>query len=373
MNQSLSAAPKKQRQSNVELLRLVAMFLIVLTHANIFSLGRPKGAVFDADFEWNTLRFTVQSFSYIGVNLFILISGYFAIKPKFRAVSTFLFQILFFSLFCLACLWLYGLVWGPQLVKPSMWGNAFMILTKYNWFIAAYLLLMVFAPALNALCETASRTRLGFVILALFAASTYLGWMTHYCKEFNDGYSFVSLVLLYLIGRYLRLHRHWHFHRPRWQDAALFLLYVLVNTALAVYRRNNPYRMSLFALNNPLQIYGTVCFFLFFIKINLQSSVVNSLAHGTFGIFLLQMHPQIMPLFRKAVKYLFANNGHVLFSVQALGLVLLFCLLGILIDRLRQPVWALIDQPLQNLYSKVKDRLLRCRSPRDLCRPKKLE
>ena len=32
----------KQRLSNIELLRLVAMFLIVLTHANFFSLGRPK-------------------------------------------------------------------------------------------------------------------------------------------------------------------------------------------------------------------------------------------------------------------------------------------------------------------------------------------
>ena len=78
----------KQRQSNIELLRLVAMFLIVVTHTNLFSLGRPKIDVFHTEPVWVSFRFALQSFTYIGVNLFILISGYFSIRPPGRPKTT---------------------------------------------------------------------------------------------------------------------------------------------------------------------------------------------------------------------------------------------------------------------------------------------
>ncbi len=347
----------KQRQSNIELLRIVAMFLIVLTHANIFSLGRPKMANFEAEPVWTGVRFAVQSFSYIGVNLFILISGYFGIKPRFKAVSSFLFYVLFFSLFCLLGLWIVGLAIGQPLVKPEMWGNALRILTKYNWFIPAYLMLMLFAPALNSWCAAATRRQLLLATLLLFAASTYLGWMTHGLKEFLDGYSFPSLILLYLIGRYLRLHGGYLMRRSRRTDMIHFLAYVAVNTALALWRIPHPYEMSLFALNNPLQLYGTVCFFAYFTKLHFQNQTVNSIARSTFGIFLLQMHPQVMPWFRKAVKYLYGNAGHGLFSAEVVGLVIAFCIAGILIDRLRAPLWRQIDEPLDRLYHRLKAKL----------------
>ena len=347
-----------QRQTNIELLRLVAMFLIVFSHTNLFSLGRPQGAVFTNEFTWNTLRFAAQSVSCIGVNLFVLISGYFSIKPKFRSVSGLLFQVLFFSLICLGFIELFGLLSGQRLVTLGMLGNAFRILTKYNWFISAYLMLVVFAPMLNSFCNTASRVKLGAVILLFFAASTYLGWATRCSKEFNDGFSFVSFVLLYLVGRYLQLHHHGLVNRPARTDAIHFLFYVVLNTAIAVWRRDNPYKMSVFALNNPLGLYGALCFFLFFSKLKLQNSTLNALAKGTFGIFLLQMHPQVMPLFRKMVKYLYANCNHALFSAQMLLLTLVFCLAGLALDRLRRLIWDKLDFPLNGIYLRLKQRLL---------------
>ena len=272
-------------------------------------------------------------------------------------IRSFLYYVLFFSLFCLLGLWIVGLAIGQPLVKPEMWGNALRILTKYNWFIPAYLMLMLFAPALNSWCAAATRRQLLLATLLLFAASTYLGWMTHGLKEFLDGYSFPSLILLYLIGRYLRLYGGYLMRRSRRTDMIHFLAYVAVNTALALWRIPHPYEMSLFALNNPLQLYGTVCFFVYFTKLHFQNQTVNSIARSTFGIFLLQMHPQVMPWFRKAVKYLYGNAGHGLFSAEVVGLVIAFCIAGILIDRLRAPLWRQIDEPLDRLYHRLKAKL----------------
>ena len=348
----------KQRQSNIELLRLVAMFLIVFTHTNFFSLGRPKIAAYNAEPVWITIRFGLQSLTYIGVNLFILISGYFAIKPRFRSVCAFLFQILFFSLSVIGILFIIGEFTGQTLVKWSYLGDAFMVLSRYNWFIPAYLLLMLFAPMINDFCEKASRLQLGMFIVLLLAASSYLGWGLHYSKEFNDGYSFVSMILLYITGRYLRLHHYWLVNRSYKVDAAFFLLYVVINTALALWRIQNPYRMSLFALNNPIQLYGAVCFFLFFTKIQIQSTLINKLAMGTFGIFLLQMHPHVIPHFRNLIKTLNSNLEHGTSVLILFGVVLLFCLAGILMDIPRQKLWNRIDTPLMNLYERIKGSIL---------------
>ncbi|MBQ0080247.1 MAG: acyltransferase family protein [Alistipes sp.] len=344
----------KQRQSNIELLRLVAMFLIVFTHTNFFSLGRPKIAAYNEEPFWITMRFGLQSFTYIGVNLFILISGYFSIKPKFRAVCAFLFQILFFSLAILGIIFLVGLVIDHPLVKWKYLGDAFLILTRFNWFIPSYLILMLFAPMINSFCQNSTRFELGTFIILLFAASSYLGWSERYCKEFNDGYSFVSLILLYVIGRFLRLHQCWLTNRSWKVDASHFVIYVVVNTAIALWRMNNPYKMSLFALNNPIQLYGAVCFFLFFTKIKLQSNVINTLAKGTFGIFLLQMHPQVIPHFRKLIQYLNSNMQHGLFVATLFVVVLIFCVLGIVADKPRQWLWNKVDVPLMNFYERIK-------------------
>ena len=62
------------RQSNFELLRIVAMLLIVAHHF-LIATGR-------LDYRSGTLRGgeLVNSFCVVGVNCFILISGYFGIK-----------------------------------------------------------------------------------------------------------------------------------------------------------------------------------------------------------------------------------------------------------------------------------------------------
>ena len=347
----------KQRLSNIELLRLVAMFFIIFTHTNFFSLGRPKIQSFNDEPIWTIIRFGEQSLTYIGVNLFILISGYFSIKVHVKSIIAFLFQILFFSLIVLAILFTIGIAIHKPLVTLHHLGDAFMIITRFNWFIPAYLLLMLFSPMLNGFCARAKKLELGLFIIILAGASSYLGWGTHYCKEFNDGYSFVSLILLYVIGRYLQLHRGWLSTRSWKIDVFHFSLYVLLNTIIAIWRIKNPYRMSLFALNNPIQLYGALCFFLFFSKLQFQNKIINKLAKGTFGIFLLQMHPQVIPYFRKIVQYMYSYLSHGLFSAAILLLVLIFCLLGILLDIPRQWLWNKIAPNVSNYTSKIENKI----------------
>ena len=84
----------KVRQSNLELLRIVAMFLVLMVHANFLSLKAPIHE--DGIDCFVILKCFVQSISIVCVNVFILISGYFGIKLKIKSITNFCFNVSFF-------------------------------------------------------------------------------------------------------------------------------------------------------------------------------------------------------------------------------------------------------------------------------------
>ena len=92
----MDAARKNVRSSNFELLRIISMILIIAHHYAVHS-----GFSFDAA-SMSLHRFFVQFLSSggkIGVNLFVLISGYFLLDSTFRikkAIRLFA-EVLFYS------------------------------------------------------------------------------------------------------------------------------------------------------------------------------------------------------------------------------------------------------------------------------------
>ena len=88
----------KERDSNIELLRIIATIFILIVHCNGWFLQEWGGISTwsaDRDFFVGLTRATIQSITYIGVDLFVLISGFYAIKPKMKSVLN-LFSILAF-------------------------------------------------------------------------------------------------------------------------------------------------------------------------------------------------------------------------------------------------------------------------------------
>lgn len=85
---------KKVRQSNIELLRMIAMFMILVIHANMVSLPHPT----TDDLLSNTIptitRYFIESFGIVGVDIFVLISGWFLINTRAKSFYSFFFQIL---------------------------------------------------------------------------------------------------------------------------------------------------------------------------------------------------------------------------------------------------------------------------------------
>lgn len=84
----------KTRQSNLELLRIIAIFMILVIHANMISLSRPTSAELIANPLATTTRYFIESLGIVGVNIFVLISGWFLINTRSKSFLSLSFQIL---------------------------------------------------------------------------------------------------------------------------------------------------------------------------------------------------------------------------------------------------------------------------------------
>ena len=91
----------KTRDSNMELLRIVAMLLLMVVHANFRALPKPDAAVIAAQPVSAFLQFLTEGFSIVGVNVFVMLSGWYGIRPRMVRFAELVFQLLFFGVICL--------------------------------------------------------------------------------------------------------------------------------------------------------------------------------------------------------------------------------------------------------------------------------
>ena len=125
---------KSQRQSGVELLRIIAIFMVLAGHANARVLGLPLPSDFVSSTSSSVVRMLLSSVVVAGVNIFVMISGWFGIHAKPRGLAKLLFQVFF-------------LLWGIYAVF-LLTGNATLnahdikvclTLTEEYWFVMAYI------------------------------------------------------------------------------------------------------------------------------------------------------------------------------------------------------------------------------------------
>lgn len=154
----------KERRSNWELLRIVAMIMIVYAHLSCHGVMHVTDATHAYEL-WATGTFANRCFASlmsaggrVGVALFFMLSGYFCLnreKPSvFRTTSLVAFYVLVLSIACiLISTWDIHVSGLTRLfvvratkamlacVAPISWGG--------YWFVTAYVLLMLVSPLYN--------------------------------------------------------------------------------------------------------------------------------------------------------------------------------------------------------------------------------
>lgn len=327
----------KARESNIELLRIITMLLIVLLHANYFSLGPPSQEATIYSPVSSFLRVFAEQICIVGVDVFVMISGWFGIKPSFKGMCSLLYQVLFWGvIFTFVGFVLHSTVSIESLVMVVWFGSAY-------WFIVSYIGLYVISPILNTFVRESSQKRFLFLLLVFFATEFIYGWVAD-SDSFNGGYSIISFVGLYLLARYLRLYS---VKLRSIKPTTAIIMFLICSLIPAVYSflgfRNGWLQLRCISYISPLVIASSVFLFFFFTKLEFRSRAINWIACSVLSVYLVHQHPVVIPYFQSYVQML-ATSGYstsICVTIILLSTVLLF-IFCVAFDRIRISSWRVI-------------------------------
>ena len=190
---------KALRNLNVELLRILAMLLIVLGHC----IGHNHLAeTFGGGIRY-ILKF-IQIVTFPATNCFVLITGYYQSRAnfKFRKLLLLWLQLLFYSIVLYGiCVGFLGEPFRPiELLKALLpvSGNQY-------WFLRVFLGLYVLSPFLNGLAKTLEQKQfqkllvINFILFSLWR--TFIPFSATLLAD--GGNSIIWFMALYLTGAYL--------------------------------------------------------------------------------------------------------------------------------------------------------------------------
>ena len=338
---------KAIRNSNIELLRILCMLMVVVLHFN--NNGANTGIVNMPELLTTRLTwgFLVESFCIVAVNCFVLVSGYFGIKLKWRSLLKFYLQCFFIGL--ISYLAYIGLNGG---FSWQALAERFLAFTHNGWwFVVSYLGLMLLSPLLNKSVENMTSKQLLHSVLFFTIIILYLGWY-HKVETTNYGNSLISFLWLYLIGRYIGMHlsldaiRRW-----RWLWLAGYVAASIGLFALIMLRYHCTLQIHYpLDYNNPFVVIAAVMLLLFFLSWSFQSKMINWLASSVFAAYLLQEscswgHQWLYPQMREA--FVAVPDGWRI--VALVGVSTAFLLLSICVDK----VLGLLSNQVMKVYDRL--------------------
>ena len=281
-----------QRNSSIELLRILAMIGVIIIHY-VTGDGGAIHYVAKSSFNKYYLIFS-KSFSICAVNLFIMISAYFLSCTQTRKTSKIFelfFQVILFK----------GIFYAVNIATGETFSFSNMIyaILPSNYFVILYSTLYIISPYINILIKNISKEqfkKLLLILFVIFSIQTILvdffgsptGLSTIGFGGSQSGYSIVNFVLVYVIGAYIRINE-----MKITQKQSIFGIFIclfvifLQATFEYIFLGGDP---TAWNYNHPAVILMPAFIILLFNNLKFENKIINELAKATFTCFLFHGH-----------------------------------------------------------------------------------
>lgn len=324
----------KERNSSIELLRIISMLLVMLIHVS-YAVG-AQGTTFGE----SVLGATVQWACMICVNIFVLISGWFGIHYRQEGIWKLVYQTVFLSLTAYAFCVVSG---NATFDIGGIWHCTLGVFSVY-WFVWAYLLLYILSPVLNAFVDHAPRKEFLGVLLGFYAFALFAYCTLRVDPIFSKGFHTMAFIGIYLLGRYMRLYRPRWTTWPRRVDALIYVasVAIAVCSVLMLEQMEEGTEVIMQKLSSyiaPTTMVGTVFFFLFFEKLSFRSKYINHCAASAFAAFILHMQFDMHSLYNKFFQDLYSSLHFILFWPVALLCIVAMFGICVMVDQVRLFTW----------------------------------
>ena len=349
---------KYHRNSSIELLRIISMIMIVFHHFAVHG-----GFNFNTS---NSLSISHLWYNFIvmggkiGVDIFVLISGYFLINskdtfPKLNKILKFIMQILFYSvtIYIISCILGINRIEIKALIKII-----FPITFSEWWFASTYFVMFLLHPLINKLLNNLNKNDYQKGLLLLIICWSIIPTFTTSLYQSN---SLLWFITLYSIAGYIRLYGL----NPKLkhkQYIALSIIFIIITYLSSIIFIILGKKYIIF-INYQNYFYGqekitvlliSVCLFMTFSTLKIKyNKWINIIASATFGVYLIHDNNIIRPiLWMDIFKNAQYQNSLIIIPYSILAVFLVYTICTI-IDLLRKNF---LEKTLMKIVNKYSDK-----------------
>lgn len=341
---------KAKRQANFELLRIVAMMMIIVLH--YLNKGELLTAYATDRSAVNYAAHLTEAFCIVAVNCYVLLSGYFLVESAWKPgrVVSLAAQILFYSVLIPVILICAGVISAGELSVYDWLNFVLPVETEHYWFATAYLVMYVLAPFLAEGVRRVEKRTLQVVIgILVLYFSVWKSVLPVRLATDRYGYDFGWFVCLFLIAAYIRLYGLPKLERRKnavllyvGMCLGIFLLTAGVTAAAGKVAALEYYTDMPTTYDHILCLAGAIGLFMVCKDTRLPegrvTAVIRGLAPYTFGVYLVHEHLLVR---YEWMQWLGVDNvrGSWLFVPHMIGCVLVVYVTGTAADFVRERIF----------------------------------
>lgn len=291
MEKSVQSTKIINRNTSIELLRIISMIMIMFHHF-----------AYHGNFEWNFNEVTLPHLWYdfilmggkVGVDIFVLISGYFLIEnteklfqPK--KLLKFWGQVVFYSImtYLLSVMLRLNAFEIKQLIKVCL-----PITYPGWWFASTYFMLYLIHPFLNKLLHGLSKTEYQYLILMMVLCWSIIPTATTQLFESN---SLLWFVTLYGIAGYVNLYGGNQKLQSKHYFSLYFMVLIITYTVSTTFlflgtkkEEWSTHAIDFFEIERLPILLMAITLFMGFVTLKMNyHKWINMIASATFGIYLI--------------------------------------------------------------------------------------
>ncbi len=357
---------KQARSSNLELYRIVCMFMIIAHHFVVNSGLTSQGGVMENNptniktiYLW-----LIGMWGKTGINCFLMITGYFmcnsdiTIKKFLKLLlEIYFYKFVIFGIFAIA---------GYETFTPLRIVKLFMPFWGFSSdFVGCFLMFYLTIPFWNILIKNMSKRQHKLLLILLLGIYSICGTI----PKFHISFNYITWFgVVYLVASYIRLYPNKVFDKKKlWGFLTIGLIIISVASMLVMLRflRGTAGQYFVADSNKFLAIAVAVASFLWFKNLNLKySKIINTIGASTFGVLLIHANSNAMRqwLWKDTVDcvgaYSMSLSSLIFYSLAVVVSVFVICAIIdiIRIKLLETPFFNWLDRKvnLENLWQKIK-------------------
>ena len=346
---NISAASR--RSFNFDLFKIVLMYSIVVFH--VISVG--GGITYSEPFSF---RYELYCIIYIAtgyaVNAYALITGYFGVeerKTKHTNLAMLWLQAFWYGAIITLCF----IIFMPESVGLKQYIYvAFPVTGRAYWYLTAYFMLYLFKPILNSAFRIMGQKRMGALLILLISAISIPAMLNRDAFGMSKGFSPWWLMIMYLIGGYIRKYGLLTKIKTAWLWCIYFLMILLDFIKRYIYERlyfnfkgEMPFYENAMNYMAFTMVVSAVCLLLIFERVKIKEGKtakrIQKLSAKSFSIYLIHVN-------RLVWDYLLKDNFRFIARTNtALSVLELLAISGVIFA-----ACIIIDIPREVIFDKFK-------------------